>query len=223
VIPEEELRAAAARSCEIYVNCLAQGYDPENQHMYSPEFEKKIKKLKRKADHPVFYHAMRLVASIVLAVLITAGAWIAVDAEARATLVGWVKEVYGTFFAYRYSDEITGEVETKKYRPEWIPDGYTEVYSDDTSDGGSVLYESEEGNYLQFFYIVRPNESNLFVENTDAVKYPITINGQLGDYIKSENSELSDSIIWTDESDHLFYVSGFLAEDELVKFAESVK
>lgn len=54
MITEEMLCAAAARSCEIYVSYLERGYTPENQHEFSLQFEKKIKKLKRKADHPVF-------------------------------------------------------------------------------------------------------------------------------------------------------------------------
>lgn len=90
MITEEMLCAAAARSCEIYVSYLERGYTPENQHEFSLQFEKKIKKLKRKADHPVFYHATKRIASIVLAILITGGVWIAVDAEARAAFVGWV-------------------------------------------------------------------------------------------------------------------------------------
>lgn len=59
MITEEMLCAAAARSCEIYVSYLERGYNPENQHEFSLQFKKKIKKLKRKADHPVFYHAAR--------------------------------------------------------------------------------------------------------------------------------------------------------------------
>ena len=81
MITEEMLCAAAARSCEIYVSYLERGYTPENQHEFSLQFEKKIKKLKRKADHPVFYHATKRIASIVLAILITGGVWIAVDAK----------------------------------------------------------------------------------------------------------------------------------------------
>lgn len=88
MITEEMLCAAAARSCEIYVSYLERGYTPENQHEFSLQFEKKIKKLKRKADHPVFYHATKRIASIVLAILITGGVWITVDAEARAAFVG---------------------------------------------------------------------------------------------------------------------------------------
>ncbi len=46
MITEEMLCAAAARSCEIYVSYLERGYNPENQHEFSLQFKKKIKKLK---------------------------------------------------------------------------------------------------------------------------------------------------------------------------------
>ena len=101
MITDEMLRAAAARSCEIYVAHLEKGFDPEKKHEFSPEFLRKIERLKRRAKHPVFYKTTRRVASIALAILITGGAWITVDAEARAAFVGWVKEVYEEFFVYR--------------------------------------------------------------------------------------------------------------------------
>ena len=46
MITDEMLRKAAARSCEIYVAHLEKGYDPQNQHEFSPEFEKRIQDLK---------------------------------------------------------------------------------------------------------------------------------------------------------------------------------
>ena len=45
MITEEMLRKAAARSCEIYVAHLEEGYDPQNQHEFSLEFEKRIQDL----------------------------------------------------------------------------------------------------------------------------------------------------------------------------------
>lgn len=116
MITEEMLCAAAARSCEIYVSYLERGYTPENQHEFSLQFEKKIKKLKRKADHPVFYHATKRIASIVLAILITGGVWITVDAEARAAFVGWVKEIYGTYFVYHFEGSSDVNKELVDYR-----------------------------------------------------------------------------------------------------------
>lgn len=42
MITEEMLRTAATKASEIYVACLEKGYDPQNQHEFSPEFEKSI-------------------------------------------------------------------------------------------------------------------------------------------------------------------------------------
>ena len=58
MITEEMLRKAAARSCEIYVAHLEEGYDPQNQHEFSPEFEKRIQDLKngKKPGHLNVFH-----------------------------------------------------------------------------------------------------------------------------------------------------------------------
>lgn len=117
MITDEMLRIAAARSCEIYVAYLERGYDPENQHEFSPQFEKNIKKLKRKADHPVFYHTTKRIASIVLAILISGGVWLAVDVEARVAFVGWIKEIYETYMVYIFEDETPATDKDVDYRP----------------------------------------------------------------------------------------------------------
>ena len=348
MITEAMLCEAAHKASEVYTAYCERDYDPEKQYVLPLEFEKRIERLKRRANHPVFYKAMRRVASIALAFLIAGGAWLAVDTDARAAVVGWVKEIYETYFVYHFEgsssktetpvayhltlipdgyteffmDDTTETVfvvysnengqllkfnyaqdpnetdwfittnqmvveeitvngvpaelitstepdaasaivwiagnntafnvsgffdvedliaiaesvqpiisydriadvasEPAAYRLEWIPDDYTEIYADDDSDGGSALYENADGKYLQFIYIVTPDESNLFVENTDATKHSITVNGQPGDYIKSNNPDISDSVVWANERDHLFYVSGYFDEAELIQIAESV-
>ena len=67
MIPNEMLREAAARTCERYVSGLLSDYDPEIRYAFSSGFEKKIKRLKRRADHPAFYRTMRRVEGILLA------------------------------------------------------------------------------------------------------------------------------------------------------------
>lgn len=94
MITEEMLREAAEKASEALTAYYERDYDPDKPLEISPEFEKKIERLKRRAKHPVFYKTMHRVASIALAILITGGAWITVDAEARAVFVGWVMTVY---------------------------------------------------------------------------------------------------------------------------------
>ena len=58
MITEEMLHKAASRSCEIYVAYLEKGYDPQNKHEFSPEFEKHIQDLKNgtRSDLPNILH-----------------------------------------------------------------------------------------------------------------------------------------------------------------------
>ena len=101
MITDEMLYSAAAKSNTAFVKYMEEGYDPENQHTFSAKFERKMKRLIRKADHPLLYRGLRGVASILLAILIGGGTWLAVDVEARAAFIGWLREVYDNIFAYR--------------------------------------------------------------------------------------------------------------------------
>lgn len=223
MITDEMLRVAARESLEDYVNSLERDYDPNHPHQFSKAFEKKINKLKRRANHPFSYRVLRRVASVVLAILVGGSVWLTVDLEARAAFIGWIKDICGTFFTYQYSDNIDANADQTKYRPGWVPKDYSEVFSDDDDSGGNVLYENASGGYLQFSYIIKQSESSLFIDNENITKYTISINGNPADYLKSSTIEKSDSIVWINEKEHLFYLAGFLEQDELVKIAESVE
>lgn len=223
MIPEEVLRSAAVRSREIYVSCLEQGYDPENQHVYSPDFEKKIERLKRRAKHPIFYRTMRCAASIVLAILIIGGTWITVDTEARAAFTGWVKETYEMFFVYRFSGEVDVSAEKNDYRPAWIPDGYSEYMTFDENGGVTVLYQDEAGKRMKFGYIQNSGSTGWYVDTTDTIRSDSLVNGQPADLFTSANKATASIILWTDDQENsAFYVSGFFDEDDLIRIAESV-
>lgn len=223
MITDEMLRTAASRSCEIYVAHLEKGFDPTKKHEFSPEFLRKIERLKRRAKHPVFYKAMRRVASIVLAILITGGAWITVDAEARAAFVGWVKETYEMFFVYRHSGEVDVPTEPNDYRPERIPDGYSEYMTIDEHSGATVLYKHESGKRMQFGYMYNPGAAGLFVDTTDTIQSDSQVNGKPADLFTSTNKDVASIIMWTDDvGKYAFYVSGFFDESELISIAESV-
>ena len=223
MITEEMLCAAAARSCEIYVAYLERGYDPENQHEFSLQFEKKIKKLKRKADHPVFYHTTKRIASIVLAILISGGVWLAVDIEARAAFFGWIKEVYESYFVYRFEDDAVSNINPSSYRPTWLPSGYTEFYVDETDNTVAIVYADEEGRMLKLNYIQNPNETDWFVKTEQVEIESATINGKPAELFISKDSETANAIIWTSDDNTAFYLSAFLSKADLIKVAESVQ
>ena len=221
MITDEMLRAAAARSCEIYVAHLEKGFDPEKKHEFSPEFLRKIERLKRRAKHPVFYKTTRRVASIALAILITGGAWITVDAEARAAFVGWVKEVYEEFFVYRFNDETDIQNEPYEYDFTWLPSGYEKVYETDTGSQITKLYKNEAGQMLQFNCVYDPNETDIYVIAPEATVDDAVVNGHAADFIISGDEGAANVLMWTDSNNCAFHISAYLEKEDLVKLAES--
>ena len=222
MITDEMLRVAATRSCEIYANHLEKGYDPESQYVFSPEFEKKIKKLKRKADHPVFYRTMQRVASIVLVIFITGGAFLTINAEARAAFVGWVKEIYETYVAFIFENKTSLVDDNIVFRPSWVPDGYTEIYCDDSEDTVFVAYSNEAGQMMNFSYIYAPDETKWLVDKNNAIVVNVEVNGRIAEMFISTDFNNASAILWTNENNTAFYLSGFLDQDELIRVAESV-
>ena len=223
MITDDMLRSAAEKSCEIYVNRLEAGYDPKTQHKFSPEFEKKIKKLKRKANHPIVYRSLQRIASIILVCLIACSAWFTVDAEARAAFFGWVTEIYETYFVYRFEGNADYSESTVAYRPTWLPDGYTEFHTSETESTTAVLYQNEEGLLLTFQYTHNPNETDWFIDAEHAVIKETTVNGCPAEIFMTDNITDSCSIAWIDEQNSAFSVSAFLSESELIKIAENVQ
>ena len=223
MISDSMLRSAAKKSCEIYVSRLEAGYDPKAQHKFSPEFEKKIKKLKRKANHPIVYRSLQRIASIILVCLIACGAWFTVDAEARSAFFGWVKEIYETYFVYRFEGNADYSESSVAYRPTWLPEGYTEFYIENTESTAVVSYQNEEGLLLTFQYTHNPNETDWFIDAEHAVIKETTVNGCPAEILLADNITTASVIVWTDEQDSAFYVSAFLGESELIKVAENIQ
>ena len=94
MITDEMLRSSAARSSELFAHTITSDYDPAQQYEPSDLFEKKIRKLFHRAKHPYFYKAIQRIASIFLAAILIGSMYLAVDTEARAAFLDWIKEVY---------------------------------------------------------------------------------------------------------------------------------
>ena len=223
MIPDALLHSAAFRSCDIYTAQLQRGYNAQQHHQFSPEFEGKIRKLKRKAEHPLFYRSARRVASILLALLVCAGAWLALDVNARAAVFGWIKDVYESFFVYRHDGDADSSVAPKEYYLGWLPDGYTEFLTDSSGKTIAVIYANEAGQMLTFSYIHNPGYADWFISSIDVERKQVTIHGAPADLLLSSNPDISSAILWELPDDTAFYISAFLSEEELIKAAESVK
>lgn len=227
MISEEHLRAAAQRSWQLYTAAQEQGYDQEEEHVFSPSFERKIHKLSRRAAHPFLYRPVCRAASVVLAVALTGSAWLTFDAGARAAVLGWVKGIQqGAYFVY-HRDEASAtaaaDMEAAQYQLTWIPEGYTHLKTVESGATVMNLYADQEDHLLQFSYAAQPETTDWFVVMDGTELEQTTINGQEGDLLLSHDPDVSSALMWVDEDQTAFMVVAFLDEEGLIRLAESVE
>ena len=226
MIPEELLCEAAARSCEAYVSYLEADYDAGETYEFSKAFEKRIDKLKRRADRPVFYQTVRRVAIILIAILFAGTIWIAIDSDARAAFFGWFGEFTGHYFEYHHVGSVEKPEETAGapagYRPTWIPEGYAEksvrVFDDETT----VRYLNDSGELLRFSYVITSEDVDWFFDVSQGETLDYQVGDQPGTLFRSHAEKTAGFVSWIGADDTAFFVTGFISEEDLIRMAESV-
>ncbi len=222
MIPNEMLRESAARTYEKYVSNLLSDFDPEYHYEFSSGFEKRIEKLKRRADHPVLYHTLKRIAIILLTLLIAGTVWISVDADARAVFFGWISEISDNYFDYYHkgvSGDNSGSVD---YRPSWIPEGYSEESVRLFNDKTTVLYKNNDGRLLRFSYVITNKEYNWSFDISKGYTQSCRVSNYDATLFVSEDDNVASAITWIDSNDTAFFLTGFITDAELIRIAESV-
>ena len=221
MITDEMLCEAASRSNDIFLDFLS--HDCTNDHSFSLAFERKIKRLKRKADHPILHQVLNRAASILLALVVGSGVWLTFDTQARAAFFGWVKEIYQEFFVYRFSEPNASSFSTAKYRLNMLPPEYTEMLSTETEYGETFLYQNNAGQFLQFEYVNEPTKANFYVDRTDTIHKKVEVQGVSADLFLSNNENVSSVIMWTNHENVAFYISAFLDQEALIGLANEIE
>ena len=226
MISDERLREAAQKVEESFLASLPEPEDCEAT--FSPKFERKMKKLIRRTDHPIRYRIMKAVACFLLVVLIGGGGVLALNAEARAAFVGWVRDIYEdayeTWFVYRHVGEGDVIQEDISYRPTWIPAGYVEQAVIDFSEQTYVEYKNNSGSLITFGYSSNTESANAYVKQDGIETYNVSVGDIPADlYVDSTKGEAS-VLIWTDsQTNTILWIIAPLDNNELIKIAESVE
>lgn len=172
---------------------------------------------------PTIHRIGRSIAVACLAVVLCFGTVMAVSAEARAAVFGWVRQQYENFYEYFFEGEAA-TTEPSKYEPGWMPDSCELITVQETAGGETFIYKDQSGLLVQFYYIFEPDSQKMYIDTVDYVSEPVSVNGHAGEVYMSVNDGDTNSIVWTDKSNNvLFYFSGPFDEDTLIKMAESVK
>ena len=199
------------------------------EHTFSPAFERKMKKLLRRGRHPVLYRTLRGAACLLLVLLLSGCAVLAISPAAREVFAGWVREIHDNYFLYEFFGSEEREPVSKEevlYQPSYVPAGYRIEYRSVLLDGFvTVRYINDQtGNIAVFTYFSDTASPVMQISRDSEDTYKkVTVNGISADlYLDAEEGK-NNILVWVDEVNrHAFSISGAFGEEELLRMAESV-
>lgn len=222
MISEEQLRLAAQRAGKALAESLP---EPEDcHHEFSPEFERKMRKLIRKSRHPGFYKGLKRAACFLLVLLLSGGAFLTVNAEARELVFGWISEKFEDSQRYFHQGDPTPAEDIVYYQID-VPDEY---WLESRYEGEGYIneyYVNEEGKYVNFVYqyITETSGGEMYIIDTESKKKNVFVHDMPADLYIADLPENSNTVVWTDtETGALLDVTAYMDEDELIALAESV-
>lgn len=213
---EERLRAAAAEADRALLGALPApgGCD----HPFPPAFEARMRRLGRRARRPRLAKA----ACFVLTLFLAGGAWMAVDLDARAAVVSWVRAQYEAIVEYRFAGSAPGA--PVRYAPTWLPEGYA-LLQEHQDDGLSMaIYRGPEDAQLALICSQGGDATSLFLLSESAEVLPATVNGASAEFYQDSVAGNANALVWAKEPEGtLFCLSAPLPQETLVRIAESVE
>lgn len=203
------------------------------QRTFSPEFQANMQKLcAKETRRQALLRLSRRAAMLALTCLVGASSFLAVNTDARATFVGWVKERYETFLSYRFSGEITPAappmLPEAEYRPLYLPEDYEETSWSETNGQITVEYVSESSQLLSFGYIPetetkKPSTDDWALDLTGAICTRVTVNDTPAELFTPSVPDGNTTLIWAAPIyDTAFCLSAPLSGDILIEMAESI-
>lgn len=196
------------------------------EHTFSPAFERKMKKLVRRGNHPLRHKILRAAACFLLALLLSGCSVLALSAEAREALAGWVREVYETSFIYRFrgtEPETQGNI---LYRPTYVPDGYRA--KEEFVTGAlitTIIFQNDAGELTAFSYFPRGITPTIQILRDGSEMYKrVSVNGMSAELYLDRDEGEANVLIWKDGKEGaMFCVHSPVSETEMIKIAESVE
>ena len=177
----------------------------------------------RRANHPIRHRVAQAAACLLLAVLL-GGTVLAISPEARAAFVGWVREVYETWFVYRYAGENPTFSENMVYCPTWLPEGYELVVVPEPRDHMIAIYENQSNDIIIFNCYKNTESMNLQIGQQGTLLQEVYVGNISADlYVDSMEGDINH-LIWKDgEKEVIFWIASTLDGKTMVKIAESVE
>lgn len=225
VLTDSVLREAAIQVRDAMLASLPN--DDEIQIDITPSFERKMAPLLAKMRRRYhFQQISKRVAAVLIAALIGVTTWLAVDEDARAVALKWLRTVYEDKIVYQFfgGREVSADIKLN-YEPQWLPDGYKEVERIDNPSIRLIEYDYNGTSlYFKCFKAREGAESIFITEGYDYQEKEVEIGTLTGIFYEVSDLEESNELMWIDEDMRVaFIISAFLDEETMVQIAESVQ
>lgn len=198
--------------------------DDEIQIDITPSFEKKMAPLlvkMRRRYH--FQQISKRVAAVLVAALIGISTWLAVDEDARAAALNWIRTVYENSIVYQFfgGKEVSADIKLN-YEPQWLPEGYEEVERTESYSIRLIAYDCDGlPLYFSCSKVVEGGKA-IFMTN-DYQEREVKIGSLTGTFYEFSDPKETNELLWIDEEIRvIFTLSAYLDEDTMVQIAESI-
>ena len=218
---DEMLRAAAAEANQAILDSLPLPKDCV--HQFSPQFQRKMKRIIRRERHPVAYKFFQAAACFLAAVILTGTTWLTVDVEAREIFVAWVRQQYENIVEYRFAGTAPDEEMLTSFAPTWLPDGYEETEAQSAGGTSIRIYSNSGGQVIHFMYSAGADATSLFLLSDQITTEEVVVGAQKADFYKDADPQKANALVWQSEfGDILYCITATLPKSDMVKIAESV-
>ena len=191
------------------------------EHDFSAGFEHKMRKLIRRADHPVRYWTAKAAACFLLAALLGCTV-LAISPTAWAAFTRWVTEWYETHVVYRYAGRSILEA-LPQYEITELPEGFVEIERIEFQRMASITYENESGDVIYFNYVFMSHGGAVSFGTKDSDIFDIKVNHMSGQFFESKVPGNFNTITWIDADQNIqFDISGTYSYADILRMAESV-
>lgn len=219
---DAQLQAALAKSQQSFLDSLPQ--EPP-RHEFSKDFQRDIQALSQKEKRILHMRTVtRQVRAASLALIIGASLVLTVHADARATVLRWVKEELGQSSVFWFMGDTSQKL--PNYALTWLPEGM-ECTSDETTntDRGLVYLDPEcpeSGFVLHYSLVQDGSQLIVFHENQESQAVQVEINSCTGELFLSEG-EANNVLVWFDEKRNVeFDITSPLNSDVILHIAEGI-
>lgn len=215
---EKRLRLAAVEADTVRMKNLSKL--DEIEWDFSPRFQRKMKRLIKRADHPVRF-ALQQIAALALIILLSATIWLSIDTDARASFFAWVRASWEAGYHYFTGKESPVEDKTGNCRLGWVPEGYTEQTVLERATATIVVYTDKNGNEIMLIYSEKTENIDFYIHSDNSKMTSVTFGNTTADLYTGNTTDISNTLIWT-KGELLYVLDAFLPPADLVKMAENI-